>query len=680
MNISFPVSWLREYFKTGLATKTIAEYLTASGPSVEKIEKSKDDYIFDVEVTTNRTDAYSVFGMAREAYAILKSNAQKAELVEPKGLNLNLDPDVTDKVILDAQVKDYKLCERFSAIVLEIKIEDSPAIIKNRLSACGIRPINNIVDITNYIMLETGQPMHAFDFDKIEGGKMLLRGSKSREKITTLDGVRRELPYGTIVIQDAKKIIDMCGIMGGENSQITRRTKRVVMFAQSYNPIKIRRTTQALAFRTDAAARFEKGVDLENILPALSRSVYLAKKIASAKIISELVDIYPKKQESKTIHLTFSKLNKYLGVDISPNKAMQILTSLGFKCSLEIASMKATAPTWRSQDIEADVDLIEEIARVYGYHNLPSQTPSGQVPKRGDSDLVRVIELKKALKYLGLTEVITYSIISQNLLAQTGVDPKNAVELANPLSEEWQFMRPTIVPSLLQVISQNQRVVSTQSSVVKLFEVAKTYEKKKGDLPTQDLKIALALSNSNFAEIKGLVENLFQVLNREPKFAKFTVENALVEASQSAFVKIGDQTVGVFGMLKSSYADHFGIETQAAIGELNLTTIYQLPPTNYQYHPIPKFPPVIEDISAIYSVHAPLADITAEVKKASEMVKKIAVIDIFEDTKLGEAKKSITLRLTYQKSTATPTQAEVNTEKAKIIKSLEVNLRAKVRR
>ncbi len=676
MNIKIPISWLREYLKTDLAAKTIASYLTASGPSVERIEKRGGEMIFDIEVTTNRPDAFSVFGIAREAHAILTSNSQKSELAEPKGMDLHLDPDTSEKVTLDAQVLDPRLCPRFTAIVLEVKISQSPALIKNRLAACGIRPINNIVDITNYIMLETGNPMHAFDFDKIEGAKMVLRQSRQYEKITTLDGVKRELPKGSIVIQDAKKLVDLCGIMGAENSQIGSRTKRAIFFVQAYNPQTIRKTTQALALRTDAAARFEKGIDLENILPTLSRSVYLAKNTASAKIISELIDIYPKKPEVKTISLKFSKLNKYLGVELNPTKTIQILASLGFKSHLEISGIKATAPTWRINDIDLDVDLIEEVARIYGYHNLPSTLPVGQVPNRLDSELKKVIGLKKALKYLGLTEVITYSIISKEMLKTTGVSEKKAVELVNPLTEDWQFMRPTLIPSLLDVISKNYHLKSD----ISIFEIAKTYIKQKSGLPRQDLYLTIVIDNADFYKIKGTCQNVFEVLGQKASYFKIKEEDILFETNQSAIAKIGDTPLGKLGILNSTVTACFKLEQQAAAVELNLSKIYNLPTIIKSYHPISKFSPIIEDISAVFSINTPQSNIIAEIKKISTLVKNIKVIDIFEDPKLGELKKSVTLRLTYQKSTATPSQEEVNKERAKIIKALETNLRAKVRR
>src|SRR3989344_8766729 len=247
MNIKIPVSWLREYLKTDLAAKTLANYLSLSGPSVEKIEKRGSDYLFDIEITSNRFDVASVFGLAREAHAILSSQNLESTLVTPKGISLNLEPDTARRLSLDVLVKKDSLCPRFAAIVVDnVKVKPSPAYIRSRLEACGIRAINNIVDISNYLMLDMGQPMHTFDYDKVIGAKMILREAEQGEKITTLDGSTRTLPAGSIVIRDSKRLIDLCGIMGGANSRVSRRTKRVVIFVQSYDPVQIRKTTQAL--------------------------------------------------------------------------------------------------------------------------------------------------------------------------------------------------------------------------------------------------------------------------------------------------------------------------------------------------------------------------------------------------------------------------------------------------
>lgn len=677
MNIKIPVSWLRDYLKTDIAAKTLAKELTLRGPSVDRIDKKGDDYIWDVEVTTNRIDALSVFGIAREANAILQNLGEKSKLHQVEGLEQKLEPETKNRLNLDIKIRNYNLCPRFTTIVLDnVKIQSSPQIVKNRLEALNIRPINNIVDITNYVMLEMGQPMHAFDYDKVLGSKMTLRASTEGESIKTLDGKKRALPKGTIVIEDAKRLIDLCGIMGGENSQITKRTKRVIMFAQIYDAQTIRKTTQALAFRTDAASRFEKGPDPENILDVLKRAVYLSKKFSGAKIASELFDIYKQPKKPTEIRLNLNKLERYLGTKIDSLKAENILKSLGFKTSSTQAYLGATPPSWRSQDVTDDVDLIEEIARINGYHTLNSTLPGGEVPKTDDGNLKVAQKIKNDLIFLGLNEVVTYSIISKDLLKTTGIEEKNAVELENPLTWEWQFMRPTIIPSLLEVLANNKNLNPT----LKIFEVANTFDHKLHGLPQQDLKIAFALQDSSFSEIKGLTENLFYILKRKPKFEKFKEDSTLAEKSQSAFVSTADEFVGEIGLINPKAAQIFELENNVAVAELNLTKILSQPQISTSYHQIPKFPPVIEDISAIFSTKITVETIIDEIKNASNLARKIEVIDIFGDEKIGQDKKSIAVRIWFQKPGGTPSQVEVESERNKIIKSLSTKLLAKVRR
>lgn len=683
MNIKIPVSWLHDYLKTDAATKTVANLLSLSGPSVERIQKVKNDYVLEVEVTSNRVDAYSVFGLARETHAILAQNDIKSQLVPPPGLSLKLDPDSKAQAILEVLIKNPSLCRRFTAIVVDnVKIGPSPAYIKNRLALAGIRPINNIVDMSNYLMLELGQPMHTYDFDKIKKSKMIMREAEEGERITTLDGVTRKVPKGTIVMEDGDgRLIDLCGIMGGENTQISSRTKKVLLYVQSYDPVRIRKTTQALAFRTEAAAIFEKGVDIESIPQALSRSVYLAKQIAGARIASELIDIENKKPQPKSANLNFKKLNDYLGIDFEPAKAAKILELLGFKVSTTPQTLSAQIPSWRKADVESQEDLIEEIARIYGYQNIPQKLPAGQIQETQESDLEKVITLKSSLKDLGLTEIISYSIISKDFLNLTGV--KDPVELTNPLTEEWQFMRPTILISLVEAVAKNQYLKSN----IKLFEVAKTYIKQEGDLPKQDLHLSIVLQGSDSAEqnfafygIKGIVENVFELLGRNPSFENLKGQNALLDKDQSAQIKVGDKIVGTLGMINSTITDHFTLEENVAAAEVNLSAIYNLPSTKRTYHPIPKYPPVIEDISAIFDLNTPIAEIISAVKKPSNLVSRVEIIDIFQSDKIGSSKKSVTLHLTYQKPDSTPTREEVGNIREKTVAHLEKALKAQVRR
>jgi len=678
MNIKIPISWIRDYLKTDVAAKTLANTLSASGPSVERIEKIKEDYVFDIEITSNRTDSASVFGLAREANAILSNLGEKSQLANPKGIDLVLDPDTANILNLDVVIKDPKLCPRFTAIVLDnVKIKPSPAIIQNRLKLCGIRPINNIVDITNYIMLETGQPMHAFDFDKIKGAKMVLRESTEGEKIVTLDKTVRKLPKGSIVIEDAERLIDLCGIMGGANSQISKRTKRVVLFVQTYDPKTIRKTTQSLAFRTEAASRFEKGVDLEGIPNALSRAVYLAKSNADAKIASELIDIYKVKAKTPVIYLNLKKLRNYLGEAIHPNLAVKILSLLGFETKLQNETIAAAPPSWRIEDITDDVDLIEEIARIYGYQNLRSEIPKGDIPISEKDTLEEVIELKKALKILGLTEIISYSIISQKMLALSETKRTNVVELQNPLTENWQYMRPSLLPSLVEIIGQNQFIRQN----LRIFEIAKTYIAQGDELPKQDLQLALTVSPGDFFEVKGYLENIAEIIGREVRLKPIAKKHPMFMDNQSAAVFSGKEQVGTIGVLDSQITDYFNIKNAVAAFEINLSTLYNLPAVTKTCKPIPKYPPVIEDISAIFAKQTALDEIVQTARKAGlPLVKNVEVIDVFQDEKLGIDKKSVTLRLTYQKSDGTPTQEEVTETRNKISSNLEKSLLAQIRK
>lgn len=678
MNIKFPVSWLRDYLTADIAAKTLAEKLSLSGPSVEKIEKKGHELILDVEVTSNRPDASTIFGLAREAHAILSYQKIKSALTQPKGLDANLQIDTAKPLTLDVVIRDRKLCPRFTAIIVDnVKIGPAPAQVKNRLESSGIRSINNIVDITNYVMLETGQPMHAFDYDKVEGAKMTLRASKKGEKIKTLDDQNWVIPEGSIIIEDAKKIIDLCGIMGGANSQITKRTKRVILFVQSYDPYTIRKTTQALAFRTDAAARFEKGVDIENIPNVLRRAVYLAKRNAGAQIASELLDIYEtKKERPKEVNLKMSKLNSYLGTEIKIDEAKRILDLLGFKTKTLGQTLSAVAPSWRRTDIEEDVDLIEEIARIYGYFRIPSALPSGQIPIEEKNELGQIEELKNGLRFLGLTEVISYSIISKKLATQTDAKSKEIVELANPLTEEWQFMRPELLPSLLQVVSGNQYTKEN----IRIFEAAKTYLKQKNDIPKQDMFLSVALTGSDFYQIKGLAENIFDILKRKVQFEKLKEERKLVSKGQSASLFSNGEEVGFAGMINPYAQEFFQISNKSAALELNLSKVLSLPQVPKAYKPISKYPPVIEDVSALFGEGTDASVIISHIKKASDLISKAEIIDVYKSESMTSGKKSVTIRITYQKQIGTPTPEEVAQAREKIISELTSTFHAQIRK
>ena len=394
MNILIPYSWLKDYISTKLSPLKIAEGLSLHSFSVEKTIKEKEDFVFEIEVTPNRGDALSVIGIARELKAIFPEKVCKFK--EDKFIK---NQKTSDKDKLEVQIKDKSLVPRFVAIVLDnVKIKRSPLFIEERLKKVGIRPINNIVDITNYLMIDRGQPMHAFDYEKIREKRMIIRESKKGEKIVTLDKVERILPQGVIVIEDgAGRLIDLCGIMGAQNSEIEEGTKKVLLFVQIYDPIRIRKASMALGHRTDAALRFEKGIDRENVLPSLWRAAFMAKKYADAKISSNLIDIKNVKTKKEQIKIDYEKINLISGINIDKNKINSILKSLGF----EIKSGIATPPSWREGDIQISEDLAEEVIRIYGYHKIPSVLFNGDIPDKKEDPFFFEDIAKNFLKYTG---------------------------------------------------------------------------------------------------------------------------------------------------------------------------------------------------------------------------------------------------------------------------------------
>ena len=503
MNILVPHSWLKDYIKTDAKPAEIAKALSLHAFSVETLRQAqgkKDELVYEIEITPNRGDALSVLGIARELKALLPRLGFKAEWSEPKsdfGLPLKSDFKDQDELKVTVRINDKTLVPRFSAIVLDnIQIKDSPDFIKQRLEAVGQRALNNIIDITNYLMFDKGQPMHAFDYDKILGAKMIVRESRQGEKVITLDGAERVLPAGVIVIEDGEgRLIDLCGIMGAKNSEVDTNTKRVLLFVQVYDPVRIRKSSMALGHRTEAALRFEKGIDFEGVLPALWEATDLMKQYAGAKEASRLVDILNVKYETKKVLVDYEKINLVAGVKITKKEVNEILQGLGFK----IDGQKAKVPSWRYDDIDLAEDLAEEVIRFYGYYKLPNKLLTGDLPKSADQKLFWLEDaVKNFLKHQGFFECYTNSATNEKLAGG------GALKIANPLTEEFKYFRTSLLPQLLEVTEKNVGY----SDKIKVFELANIYLSSKNELPVQPLKLGLVARGMDFLEFKGVIEAL----------------------------------------------------------------------------------------------------------------------------------------------------------------------------
>jgi len=663
MNILVPDSWLREYLKTKATPKQITDYLSLSGQSVEKLTQVKDDWLYTIEVTTNRADCLSIYGIARELSAILPRFGIKAKLKKLPEEKIKI-PKISKGLPLKVKIKNPSLCQRFTAIIFDkIVLKPSPKIIQERLKLCGIRALNNVVDISNYLMLELGQPMHTFDYDKIKKAEMILRESKKGETIITLDGVKRKLPSGTIIIEDGEgRIIDLCGIMGGKNSEVDEKTRRVLLFIQTYNPRKIRQTCQRLAFRTEAASRFEKGVDPEGVILATKKAITMFQKNCAAKVASKLIDIYPSPQKQKKVVLNQRKLNQIIGIKISLAKAKRTLESLGFRTKIKKSLLEAIVPHWRYDDISLPEDLIEEIARIYGYHNLPSLLPTGDFPQPSfEKNFYWQKKIKHLLKDWGFTETYSYSMQSSTLIQKAGFNVQKCLQIKNPLNQELEYLRTSLTPSLLQIIASNQACFEK----IKIFELARIYLPQKNQLPEEKPILAGAITGKDkFYHAKGIVEALLEELGiTDYQFFPLEDRLPLWHPLHTALVFHRKNLLGIVGEINSLILNNFEIKSKVTVFNLDLSLIFRLATNKKTYQSIPQYPPVVEHLCFLVKPKTQIDNIIRLIKQTSSIIQSVKLIDSFKNQR--------TLEIIYQHPKKTLSEQEVKKIREKIIKELE---------
>jgi len=676
MNILIPYSWLKEYLKTEAKPEDIAKYLSLCSQSVEKITPTSDgDYIYEIEITTNRADCLSVYGIARELGAILPRFGIKTKFRKLTNYELRIT-NYEKNLPLEVKITTSNLCPRFTALIFDnIKIAPSPKIVQERLKKVGIRALNNVVDISNYLMVELGQPMHTFDYDKIRGAKMILREAKAGEKIVTLDGQTRELPQGAIIIEDGEeRIIDLCGIMGGENSAVDENTKRVLLFVQTYDPVTIRRTCQLLSFRTEAAQRFEKGVDSEGVILAMNKAITMFKQNCQAKIASKLIDIYPNPPKPKKVKLDLEVVKKVIGIEIPKKDIINILKSLGFKIfNFQFSIFNCAVPHWRYDDINIPEDLVEEIARIYGYHQLPSILPQGEIPLRTKNPLLEKEEqIKDILKLWGFTETPNYSMTSEKTLKNVEINPEDCLKIANPLTEDLVYLRPSLIPSLLEVIKKNS--IYPQ---IKVFELANVYfPKKQNELPEEISTLTIAINNDNFFYLKGILEGILKevgIKNFELKPYPFrkTFYGKILHPLKTAEIIIKNNPVGILGEIDQQILNRFGISQKVISFEINLKETVKFATGIKKYTPIPKYPPIIEDLAFIFPPKVEVEKVAQLIKKVSLIIQSVELLDFYKNTR--------TFRITYQSYEKNLSDKEVKEIREKIIKILKKDYGVKLK-
>ncbi len=660
MNIKITYNWLLEYLETDASPYELQKYLSLCGPSVERVEKKENDYILDIEITSNRVDMASVFGIAQEAQAILPQFGKKAKLkINPlQKYHFNFVPselEGPDSKKLTIHIKEPELCSRFTALVLSnVSIKPAPEQIRKRLRLCEIKSISNVIDISNYLMLSLGQPTHIFDYDKIGKHTMILRESKKGEKMTTLDEKEIELPGGDIVIEDGNgALIDLCGIMGGLNSSVTEKTKNIVLFVQTYDKKRIRKTSVTTGQRTIAATYFEKGLDEERVEPTLVYGVELLKECATASVSSKLYDIYPQPYVKRTVRLFLSDVVRVMGVEPKPKKIEEILSSLGFTIApLITESVQVGVPSYRTHDISIKEDLIEEIARIYGYHNLPMnlQPPVHiEQPKEMEELFVMQSRLKHFLKHLGLRETMNYSMLSKSDLQNLELEIKHHLPLANPITEDLKFMRTSLLLSLVKNLKENQG----KKTVLQLFEIAKVYYPQENELPVEVYKLGIG-TNTSFSDIKGVVEVVLLELNiKNYEFRKSRVH--IFSEHVQADVIVDNRTIGTIGQLKPALQLKNQLRSPVFLAGIDLKSLIEFQKLIAKYKPINQYATIKLDLTAKLSN---FAEFKKKAFSTSELLIDLKVVSIFNE--------NVTVRFYFSASDNNLTEKEAQQELEKI--------------
>lgn len=666
MNILIPDSWLREYLDTDATPAEIKKYLSFCGPSVERINKVNGDLVYEIEITSNRVDMASVYGIAREAKAILTRFGKKARIkpVISKGV-----PPPSHELPLVVSDPN-RLCNRILAIVIaNVEPKPSPATQRNRLERSGVRSLNNLIDITNYVMLEIGHPCHVFDYDRIKTAKLILRYAKKGENLVTFDGKKCDLTKDDVVIDDCTgRIVDLPGIIGTKNSVVTPFTKRAIFFIESNKPTNIRKTSMRLGIRTRAATINEKLPDPASAMTAMLKALDLIKTISRGQIASRLTDIYPHPYQSKEIKLSTHSINKMLGITLDNKEIKNILRSLEFKVENKSDNvLLVTPPSFRRNDIACQEDLVEEIGRIWGYHNLPSVLMSGDIPIEEKQKDFQVEErIKSILKYWGFNEVYHYSFVSGKLLDKAGMDKDSHLKLANPLTEETSYMRTSLIPSAIDTLCKNQDIRKNLS----LFELAKVYLPKKSRLP-QEVSMLVIASNQDFFSLKGVVEGMLKELGIKNYRYSPRVKDSNFHPKETTNIFKQTDLLATIGLIRPKISLRFSIETDLFLAYLNVERLVFYSSSSKRYTPIATFPSITQDLSFQITFFTASGKIIEEIYKISTLVNKVDLIDTYKDTK--------TFRIYFQARERSLTKKEVRQVREKIVKSIEEKFRAKLK-
>ncbi len=650
------------------------EYEEFLGRDIVEVLNLKED-ILDFEITSNRPDCFSIEGLGREAAIAIGE--------EFKDPHKNLEKSVKavneiEGLKVDVEAKD--LCYRYMARVIKnVKIGQSPDWMRRRLNACGVRAINNIVDITNYVMLELGQPMHAFDINSVEGKHIIVRRAKDNEKIVILDGEEKILDNTVLVIADENKPAAVAGVMGGLNSGIKEDTNTVVFEAATFNRGTVRFAAKKLGIRTESSSRFEKGLSPEIAERAINRAVELAEMIGAGTAVEEKIDVYPNKEPEKVIDFEPERINGLLGMSISTEEMTEILEKLGVK----VEGKKLHIPFFRI-DLNMTADIAEEIIRIHGYDTLNSTLINAESTVGSKTKVQKLQDrIKELLVTKGFSEMYSFSFMGEEDFEKCRLDSSKAIKIKNPLGENYSLMRTSMMPTVLQSMATNY---NKKNKDVNLFEIGKIYEDnenniEKNELPVETEKIAFAVygENADFYIIKGIMENILELSN----IARYQLEREIKEnmhPGKTAKILIGKDTIATFGEVHPQVLENYDIGERVYFAEIDLQKFAKYGKDNKKYTPIPKYPAVERDIAIVVDEDIEVGKIESVIsKKAKNILETAKLFDVYRSEKLGANKKSVAYGLIFRAADRTLTDDEIKNTMEAIVKELQVSLGAELR-
>ena len=634
-----------------------------------------NDALIEFEITSNRPDCRSIIGLAREAAVTLGTDLKFPE-IKVNGC----DEEMNFKINIETD-----LCKRYCGkVVKDVKVGPSPYWMQRRLIEAGMRPINNIVDITNFVMLELGQPLHAFDLEDIKYDEMTVSLAKEGEKFTTLDGVERTLTSDMIVIGNKDKTLDLAAIMGGENCEVKDTTNSIFLEGASFAKETIRATSKKLGLRSEASSRFEKGIDINLTEMAVNRACQLIEELGCGRVLNGILDEYPNKEEVQKITVNPTRINKLLGVEVPMNQFVDILERLEFKCNLiSEEALELEVPSFRL-DIVEDADILEEIARIYGYENIPSADLEGNATAGVKTEKQKYMDnVKRNSIAVGLNEILTYSFVSPR-----GVDriclpendtKRNFVKIINPLGEETSVMRTTLIPNMLDVISTN---VSHKVEAVSAFECGNTFTPSTEGLPVEVKQYCIGMygKDVDFFVLKGAVESVLNHLG----FVGYEIEpetsNSTFHPGRCAKIKINGEYVGTFGELHPDVIENYNLGQRVYISEINADVVFANLTKSKIYNPLPKYPSTSRDIALLVKDEVIVKQIEDIIKANGQgLVESYKLFDVYKGAQIEEGHKSIAYSITYRSKEKTLTDEDVAVVHDKILSELSEKLNANLR-